>query len=99
MALAKRRDEVQNQQLIHLQFLDIATATTASVVIGAYTVYTTSAEVTERGNSENLYLASFFVIIGVVPYLKIAFIKIRQWFTYKYCNKRPFYDTGHGFRL
>ena len=58
----------------NLQFLDSAMAIMASVVIVAYTIYTTSAEVIKKVNSEYLYLTSFFVILGVLRYLKIAFV-------------------------
>jgi len=85
MALAKRRDDVlifldtgeKMRQVIdgyNLRFLDAAMAIMASVVIVAYTIYTTSAEVIERVNNEHLYLTSFFVILGVLHYLKIAFV-------------------------
>ena len=85
MALAKRRDDVliyldsgkKMRQVIdgyNLQFLDTAMAIMASVVIVAYTIYTTSAEVVERVNSEYLYLTALFVILGVMRYLQIAFV-------------------------
>jgi len=85
MALAKRRDDVlifldtekKMRKVIdgyNLQFLDAAMAIMASVVIVAYIIYSTSAEVTERVNNEYLYLTSFFVILGVLRYLKIAFV-------------------------
>ena len=85
MALAKRRDDVlifldtgkKMRQVIdgyNLRFLDAAMAIMASVVIVVYTIYTTSAEVIERVNNEHLYLTSFFVILGVLHYLKIAFV-------------------------
>ena len=76
MALSKRRDDVlifldtgkKMRKVIdgyNLQFLDAAMAIMASVVIVAYIIYSTSAEVTERVNNEYLYLTSFFVILGV----------------------------------
>jgi 4-hydroxybenzoate polyprenyltransferase len=85
MALAKRRDDVlifldsgkKMRKVIdgyNLQFLDTAMAIMASVVIVAYTLYTTSSEVESRLNSEYLYLTVFFVILGVMRYLKIAFV-------------------------
>lgn len=85
MALAKRRDDVlifldtgkKMRKVVdgyNLQFLDTAMAIMASVVIVAYTIYTTSAEVEAKFNSEYLYLTAFFVILGVMRYLKIAFV-------------------------
>ena len=85
MALAKRRDDVlifldsgkRMRKVIdgyNLQFLDTAMAIMASVVIVAYTLYTTSSEVESRFNSEHLYLTVFFVILGIMRYLKIVFV-------------------------
>ena len=85
MALAKRRDDVlifldtgkRMRKVIdgyNLQFLDTAMAIMASVVIVAYTLYTTSSEVESRLNSEHLYLTVFFVILGIMRYLKIVFV-------------------------
>lgn len=85
MALAKRRDDVliylntgkKMRKVIdgyNLQFLDAAMAIMASVVIVAYTIYTTSVEVVERVQSEYLYLTGLFVIVGVMRYLQIAFV-------------------------
>ena len=86
MALAKRRDDVliyldtgkKMRKVIdgyNLQFLDSAMAIMASVVIVAYTIYTTSAEVVERVRSEYLYLTALFVIVGIMRYLQIAFVQ------------------------
>lgn len=57
-----------------LQFLDIAMAIMASVVIVAYTIYTTSAEVVGRFHSQHLYLTALFVILGIMRYLQITFV-------------------------
>lgn len=86
MALAKRRDDVliyvdtgkKTRKVINgynLQFLDTAMAIMASVVIVAYTIYTTSTEVIERVQSEHLYLTALFVIVGIMRYLQITFIE------------------------
>lgn len=85
MALAKRRDDVliyldtgkKMRKVIdgyNLQFLDTAMAIMASVVIVAYTIFTTSAEVVKRFHSEYLYLTALFVILGIMRYLQITFI-------------------------
>ena len=85
MALAKRRDDVlifldtgkKMRKVVdgyNLEFLDAAMTIMASVVIVVYTIYTSSAEVIERLHSEYLYLTSFFVILGVLRYLKISFV-------------------------
>jgi len=85
MALAKRRDDVliyldtgkKMRRVINgynLRFLDTAMAIMAAVVIVAYIQYTTSTEVIERVHNEYLYLTAFFVILGIMRYLKIAFV-------------------------
>lgn len=85
MALAKRRDDVlifmetgeKMRKVIdgyNLQFLDASMAIMASVVIVAYTIYTTSSEVVGRVHSEYLYLTALFVTLGVLRYLQIAFV-------------------------
>jgi len=85
MALAKRRDDVliylktgkKMRKVVdgyNLQFLDTAMAIMASVVIVAYTIYTTSPEVVERFHSEYLYVTAFFVILGIMRYLQITFV-------------------------
>jgi decaprenyl-phosphate phosphoribosyltransferase len=86
MALAKRRDDVliylntgkKMRKVIdgyNLQFLDVAMAIMASVVIVAYTIYTTSTEVVERVHSQYLYLTALFVILGIMRYLQITFVQ------------------------
>lgn len=85
MALAKRRDDVlifldtgkKMRKVIdgyNLQFLDGAMMIMASVVIVAYTLYTTSAEVVARVGSQYLYLTAFFVILGILRYMQITFV-------------------------
>jgi 4-hydroxybenzoate polyprenyltransferase len=86
MALAKRRDDVliylktgkQMRKVIdgyNLQFLDGAMMIMASVVIVAYTLYTTSSEIIARVQSEYLYLTALFVILGILRYLQITFVE------------------------
>jgi len=85
IALAKRRDDVlifldtgkKMRKVIggyNLQFLDTAISIMASVVIVSYILYTTSPEVEARLDSKNLYMTTFFVILGIMRYLKIIFI-------------------------
>ena len=86
MALAKRRDDVliflntgdKTRKVVdsyNLQFLDTAMAIMAAVVIVAYTVFSTSLEVVEKFRSEYLYLTVIFVILGIMRYLLIVFVK------------------------
>jgi decaprenyl-phosphate phosphoribosyltransferase len=86
MALAKRRDDVlifldtgkkirKSIDGYNLQLLDMAMGIMASVVIVAYILYTTSLDVGVRFNSEYLYLTTFFVILGIMRYLKITLVQ------------------------
>jgi 4-hydroxybenzoate polyprenyltransferase len=86
LALAKRRDDVliflnsgdKMRKVVdsyNLQFLDTAMAIMAAVVIVAYTVFSTSLEVVEKFHSEYLYLTVIFVILGIMRYLLIVFVK------------------------
>ncbi len=86
VALAKRRDDVilftntgkKMRKAIggyNLQLIDGAMMVMASVVIVAYILYTTSTDVVQRSHSEYLYLTTFFVILGIMRYLQIAFVE------------------------
>lgn len=85
IALAKRRDDV----LVHMKtgiatrkvidgynlaFIDSAMAILSSVIIVSYLLYTTSAEIIARLGNEDVYLTTFFVILGVLRYLQITFV-------------------------
>jgi len=87
MALAKRRDDVliflntgkKMRKVIdgyNLQFLDGAMAIMASVIIVAYTIFTTSTDVIDKFHSQYLYLTALFVILGIMRYLQIAFVHL-----------------------
>ena len=85
MALAKRRDDVhiflntgQKMRRVtdsyNLKFIDGAMIIMASVVIVSHLLYTTSIEVMQRMHSENIYLTTLFVILGIMRYLQITFV-------------------------
>jgi 4-hydroxybenzoate polyprenyltransferase len=86
LALAKRRDDVlifqetgekmrKNVDGYNLRFLDGVMTIMAAVVIVAYILYTTSTEVVHRFGSEYLYLTAFFVVIGIMRYMQIAYVE------------------------
>lgn len=86
LALAKRRDDVlifletgekmrKNVDGYNLRFLDGVMTIMAAVVIVAYILYTTSVEVTQRVGNDYLYITAFFVIMGIMRYLQIAFVE------------------------
>lgn len=85
LGLAKRRDDVKiflesgkkmrkSVEGYNLEFINTAMSLMGGVTIVAYIMYTISDDVTERlGN--NLYITSLFVILGVLRYLQITFVK------------------------
>ena len=86
MALAKRRDDVhlflktgKKMRKVtgsyNLKLIDGLLMVMASVVIVTYVLYTTSIEVVQRMQSENIYLTTIFVILGFMRYLQLAFVE------------------------
>jgi len=86
ISLAKRRDDVLNllstgkklRKVVegyNLKFIDGAMMIMASALIITYILYTTSKDVMQRMVSENLYLTTIFVILGVMRYLQISFVE------------------------
>ncbi len=86
IALAKRRDDMlileQTGKSLraslngyNLKFLDASLVIIAAVNIVTYLLYTISSEMTFRGNADYLYFSTLFVIIGMLRYLQVTFIK------------------------
>jgi 4-hydroxybenzoate polyprenyltransferase len=86
LALAKRRDEVilyletQNRTRQAIEgynstFLTMTMAMVASIVIVTYILWSISPEVTDKLESNNLYLSSFFVLSGLLRYLQITIVE------------------------
>jgi len=86
LALAKRRDDVQifkksgnkmrkSVDGYNLQLIDGSMMVMSAVVIVAYLLYTTSHEIIEKFQNENLYLTTLFVIFGLMRYLQITLVE------------------------
>ena len=85
LALAKRRDDVllslkgkeirKNIDGYNLEFVNASMVLMSGVVIVSYILYTVSTEVINRIHTPYLYLTSFFVILGVLRYMQIAFVE------------------------
>jgi len=85
LALAKRRDDVllanrgaktrKNIDGYNLEFINLTMVLMAGVVIVSYILYTVSNEVVTKIGSDNLYLTSIFVILGVFRYMQITFVE------------------------
>lgn len=89
LALAKRRDDVlifnqtgeKMRRVIdgyNREFVEIAMAIMAAVVILAYILYTITPEVTRGLNTDKLYLTSIFVVMGILRYMQITFVEQRS---------------------
>lgn len=84
LALAKRRDDCllaldgkktrKNIDGYNLEIVNSAMSLMAGVTILSYIMYTVSPEVIARLGTHNLYLTSFFVIIGILRYMQLTFV-------------------------
>lgn len=86
LIIAKRRDDIlinaqngcvirKSTQTYNLDFINSCITLLSSVVIVAYIMYTVSPEVTERFNSDYLFITTIFVIAGIMRYLQIIFVE------------------------
>ena len=86
LALAKRRDDVlifRNSEVkarksidgYNLVFIDSAMMVMSAVIIVAYIMYTISPEVIDRMKTDNLYVTTVFVIMGIMRYMQITFVE------------------------
>lgn len=85
MSFAKRRDDVlrmnatgeaprKNTIRYNLTFINQAITIAASVTLVCYIMYTVSPEVTRRFHTDDLYLTSVFVLVGLLRYIQIAVV-------------------------
>ena len=85
MSFAKRRDDVvrmektgeaprKNTIRYNLTFINQAITITASVTLVCYIMYTVSPEVCQRFHTDNLYLTTVFVLVGLLRYIQIAVV-------------------------
>ena len=85
MSFAKRRDDVlrmektgeaprKNTSRYNLTFINQAITITASVTLVCYIMYTVSPEVIARFHTDNLYLTTVFVLVGLLRYIQIAVV-------------------------
>lgn len=86
LIIAKRRDDIlinakngcvirKSTETYNLDFINSCITLLSAVVIVAYIMYTVSPEVTERFNSDYLFITTIFVIAGVMRYLQIIFVE------------------------
>ena len=86
LIIAKRRDDIlinarngcvirKSTQGYNLDFINSCITLLSAVAIVAYIMYTVSPEVTERFNSDYLFITTIFVIAGIMRYLQIVFVE------------------------
>ncbi|HEY9490219.1 MAG TPA: decaprenyl-phosphate phosphoribosyltransferase [Chryseosolibacter sp.] len=86
LIIAKRRDDIllsaknggvirKSTQSYNLDFINSCITLLSAVVIVAYIMYTVSPEVTDRFNSDYLFITTIFVIAGIMRYLQIIFVE------------------------
>jgi len=85
LAVGKRRDDLMlgvDKEALRpanggytLSFIDICLVILGGVTIVCYIMYTVSDEVVRRLQSDNVYLTSVFVIIGMLRFLQIAVVE------------------------
>jgi 4-hydroxybenzoate polyprenyltransferase len=86
LIIAKRRDDIlinakngnvirKSTESYNLDFINSCITLLSAVVIVAYIMYTVSPEVTERFDSDYLFITTIFVIAGIMRYLQIIFVE------------------------
>jgi len=86
LGFAKRRDDVlifmesgkrmrRSVDGYNLEFINLSMVMMAGVVIVAYMMYVLSDEVVEQWGTAHLYITAFPVIMGVLRYLQLTFVK------------------------
>ncbi|MCG9910476.1 MAG: decaprenyl-phosphate phosphoribosyltransferase [Flavobacteriales bacterium] len=86
LGFAKRRDDVliymdsgkkmrKSVDGYNLEFINLSMVMMAGVVIVSYIMYVLSDEVAERWDAHNLYITAFPVILGVLRYLQLTFVR------------------------
>ena len=74
IVFAKRRNKVGYNPMFMNQVISIL----ASMTIVCYMMYTVSPEVVEYFHSPYLYITNIFVIVGVIRYLQIIFVEVKN---------------------
>lgn len=86
LVVAKRREDMlelissgkamrQSIAKYNMDFINLTLTMLSGVIIVAYIMYTVSPEVSNRLHSDNLYITSAFVIIGVLRYMQITLVE------------------------
>jgi hypothetical protein len=74
IVFAKKR----NNNGYNLIFMNQVISIFASMAIVCYMMYTVSPEVIEYFHSSYLYITNIFVIVGIIRYLRIIFVEVKN---------------------
>ena len=74
IVFAKKR----NNNGYNLIFMNQVICIFASMAIVCYMMYTVSPEVIEYFHSSYLYITNIFVIVGIIRYLQIIFVEVKN---------------------
>jgi len=85
LALAKRRDDVllshkgketrKNIDGYNLEFVNASMVLMSGVIIVSYILYTVSNDIINKFHTSNLYITTFFVMLGILRYMQITFVE------------------------
>lgn len=85
IALAKRRDDVllsidgtttrKNIDGYNLEFINSSMIIMASIIVVSYILYTVSPETVDKFSTNNLYITTVFVVIGLFRYMQLTFVE------------------------
>ena len=86
IVFAKKR----NNNGYNLIFMNQVISIFASMAIVCYMMYTVSPEVIEQFHSPYLYITNIFVIVGIIRYLQIIFVEVKNYSPVKVLLKDQF---------
>ena len=69
---------IRNKVGYNLIFMNQVISIFASMAIVCYMMYTVSPEVVEYFHSPYLYITNIFVIVGIIRYLQIMFVEVKN---------------------
>lgn len=73
--LASGKEMRKSIKNYNLEFINHTMTMLSGVIIVSYIMYSVSSEVIERLGSNNLYMTSVFVIIGIIRYLQLTIVE------------------------
>lgn len=89
LALSKRRDDIviynntgdamrRNVTRYNLEFISQASTLVSTIMLVCYIMYTVQPEVVARFNSDNIYITTIFVLLGILRYIQITVVDVRS---------------------